>query len=134
MATINQLLKFSRKNIKISKTTILKYKPQKKAECIKLFTQKPKKPNSANRKVAKVKIEYKPKISLNTDIDNPKIFLNTFIPGEGHNLQKHSTVLIRGGRCQDLPGFKYKLIRGKFDLKGVNNRISSRSKYGVSQF
>lgn len=120
MATINQLLKFCRKNIKIHKMTILKNNPQKKAECIKLFTQKPKKPNSANRKVAKVEIEYK-----------PKVVINTFIPGEGHNLQKHSTVLIRGGRCQDLPGFKYKLIRGKFDLKGVNNRISSRSKYGV---
>lgn len=94
--------------------------PQKKGMCLKVFTRKPKKPNSALRKVAKVRLSNKKTVDV-------------YIMGEGHSLKEHSTVLIRGGRTQDLPGVNFKCIRGKFDLFGVINRRSSRSKYGVKK-
>jgi small subunit ribosomal protein S12 len=120
MLTINQLsLKKSRKKkiFKI-KTPALQQNPQKKGVCIKIFIRSPKKPNSACRKVAKVKLSNGKKIEA-------------YIPGEGHSLQQYSVVLIRGGRTPDLPGVKYRLIRGKYDFKGVKNRKTSRSCYGV---
>lgn len=100
------------------KTLILEKCPQKKGTCIKVFLTAPKKPNSASRKVAKVLLSTKKK----TDC---------YIPGIKHSLQKYSTVLIRGGRVRDLPGVKYKVIRGKFDLKRVYDRFKARSKYGI---
>lgn len=118
MATTHQLLKKPRK-IKITKnkTIALKKCPQKKGVCIKVYTVNPKKPNSAERKVVKVRLS------------NNKYIIG-YIPGEGHNLQEHSIVLIRGGRVKDLPGVRYHLIRGIFDLHAVCNRRKSRSKYG----
>ena len=120
MLTINQLsLKKSRKTkIFKKKTPALKSCPQKKGVCIKIFIRSPKKPNSACRKVAKVKLSTGKKV-------------DAYIPGEGHNLQQYSVILIRGGRTPDLPGIKYRLIRGKYDFKGVKNRKTSRSCYGV---
>ena len=94
--------------------------PQKKGMCLKVYTRKPKKPNSAQRKVAKIKL-------------SNKMVVEAYIMGEGHTLKEHSTVLIRGGRTADLPGVNYKCIRGKFDLMGVVNRRTSRSKYGVKK-
>ena len=94
--------------------------PQKKGTCIKVFTRTPKKPNSALRKVAKLKLTNKKRVEA-------------YIPGEKHNLQEYSVVLMRGGRVKDLPGVKYHLIRGKYDLVGVRNRKTSRSKYGVKK-
>lgn len=122
MATINQLLK---KSIRIKKrkkirTPALKGNPQVKGVCIKIFIRTPKKPNSAQRKVAKVKLS-----------NNLKV--ESYIPGEGHNLQEYSVVLMRGGRVPDLPGVKYHLIRGKFDFQGVKNRKTSRSLYGTKK-
>ena len=120
MLTINQLsLKNSRKKKQFKKKTpALKCCPQKKGVCIKIFIRSPKKPNSACRKVAKVKLSTGKKV-------------DAYIPGEGHNLQQYSVILIRGGRTPDLPGIKYRLIRGKYDFKGVKNRKTSRSCYGV---
>lgn len=120
MLTINQLsLKKSRKKKQFKKKTpALKSCPQKKGVCIKIFIRSPKKPNSACRKVAKVKLSTGKKV-------------DAYIPGEGHNLQQYSVILIRGGRTPDLPGIKYRLIRGKYDFKGVKNRKTSRSRYGV---
>jgi small subunit ribosomal protein S12 len=120
MLTINQLsLKKSRKKKQFKKKTpALKSCPQKKGVCIKIFIRSPKKPNSACRKVAKVKLSTGKKV-------------DAYIPGEGHNLQQYSVILIRGGRTPDLPGIKYRLIRGKYDFKGVKNRKTSRSCYGV---
>jgi small subunit ribosomal protein S12 len=121
MATINQLIR--KKRIpKKRKTRVpaLSKSPQRKGICLKIFTKSPKKPNSALRKVVKVRLT-----------NNKKII--AFIPGEGHNLQEHSIVLIRGGKTQDLPAVRYKVVRGKFDLNGVNNRKSARSKYGVKK-
>jgi small subunit ribosomal protein S12 len=119
MPTSKQLIKNARNfKQKRSKTPGLKKNPQKKGICLKVFTRTPKKPNSAIRKIAKVK--------LNTTKE-----LTVYIPGEGHNLQEHSVVLIRGGRVKDLPGVRYHLIRGKYDLHGVKNRKQSRSKYGA---
>ncbi|MGX7576977.1 30S ribosomal protein S12 [Candidatus Vidania fulgoroideorum] len=121
MPTINQISKFNRKKKKVKlKNPALQGSPQKKGVCLKVYTTTPKKPNSALRKVAKVKLS------------NGKEVI-CYIPGEGHELQEHSIVLIRGGRVRDLPGVKYHLIRGKFDLCGVLNRKSSRSKYGVKK-
>lgn len=120
MPTINQLLrqKSGRKTKKIIlKKPALQKSPQKKGICIRVYTRTPKKPNSALRKVAKVRLTNGAQVIA-------------FIPGEGHNLQEHSVILIRGGRVKDLPGVKYKLIRGKLDLQGVVNRKQSRSKYG----
>ena len=102
------------------KTPALEKCPQKKGICLKLILKTPKKPNSALRKIVKLKLT-----------NDKKIY--AYIPGSGHNLQEYSTVLIRGGKIKDLPGVKYHLIRNKFDLMGVKNRITSRSKYGVKK-
>lgn len=122
MPTINQLCKKScrRKKIFQSKTPSLQKNPQKKGVCIKIFTRTPKKPNSALRKVAKIKLSTGKK-------------LESYIPGEGHNLQEYSVVLMRGGRVADLPGVKYHLIRGKYDFQGVKNRKNARSLYGTKK-
>ena len=104
-----------------NKTPLLTGKPQRKATCLKVTFMSPKKPNSATRKVAKLSFS---KEKRNT---------YGYIPGIKHNLQKFATVLIRGGRTKDLPGVKYKIIRGVFDLKGVQNRFKARSKYGVKK-
>jgi len=118
MPTINQLCKFKRKfKNKINKTPALDKCPQKKGICVKVFSRTPKKPNSAIRKVAKVRLSNNLKVTA-------------YIPGENHNLQEYSTVLLRGGRVKDLPGVKYHLVRGKLDFTGVKNRKTSRSKYG----
>jgi small subunit ribosomal protein S12 len=119
MFTYNQLFKNKRlKKLKLTKTPALNKCPQKKGICLKLVIRAPKKPNSALRKIAKLKLT------------NKKI-IYAYIPGEGHNLQEYSTVLIRGGRVKDLPGVKYHIIRGKYDLLGIKLRKSSRSKYGT---
>ena len=118
---INQLCKKKRlSKKKINKTPALNMCPQKKGVCIKIFIRTPKKPNSALRKLARLRLT-----------NNKKI--NAYIPGEGHNLQEYSTVLIRGGRVPDLPGIKYHIIRGKLDLTGLKNRKTSRSKYGTKK-
>jgi small subunit ribosomal protein S12 len=122
MSTTNQLLKNytrTRKKYK-SKTPALEKNPQKKGVCLKVFIRTPKKPNSALRKVAKVKLSNKARSRV-----------DVYIPGEGHKLQQFSMVLIRGGRVPDLPGVKYHAIRGKYDFTGVKNRKTSRSLYGV---
>lgn len=120
MPTINQLCRFKRKlKIKLNKTPALEKCPQKKGICLKVFLRTPKKPNSALRKLVKLRL-----------LSNRKI-INAYIPGEGHNLQDYSAVLIRGGRVKDLPGVKYHLIRGKLDLLGLKDRKTSRSKYGT---
>jgi small subunit ribosomal protein S12 len=120
MATFKQLTskKLRRKKIKKNKVPDLKGKPQVRGICTKVFTRTPKKPNSALRKVAKVKLSTGKKVEA-------------YIPGEGHNLQQFSIVTIRGGRVPDLPGVKYHIIRGMNDLKGLSKRKSSRSKYGT---
>ncbi len=120
MPTINQIAhKQCRKPKKHkNKTPALLKNPQKKAVSIKIFNRTPKKPNSALRKVAKIKLSTGKKVEA-------------YIPGEGHNLQKYSVVLMRGGRVPDLPGVKYHLIRGKFDFQGLKNRKTSRSRYGT---
>lgn len=122
MARISQLIKIPRvdKFIK-SRSPKLLENPQKKAVCLKVLTISPKKPNSANRRVAKVNVIHFDKR------------LTIKIPGEGNNLQQHSTVLIRGGRVRDLIGVRYLGVRGKYDLSGVKNRKTSRSLYGVKQ-
>ena len=107
-----------KKNQKIKKL-ILGSCPQKKATCLKIFVMSPKKPNSASRKVAKVVLSSNRKVT------------HCHIPGVKHSLQRYSTVLIRGGRTKDLPGVKYRIIRGKFDLKRVYERSKARSKYGI---
>lgn len=121
MSTINQLFLQKQKRLKKKKkikSPALKNCPQKKGICLKVYTKTPKKPNSALRKVAKVRLTNKDTII-------------TYIPGIGHTLQEHSIVLVRGGRVQDLPGVKYHLIRGKYDLLGILKRTTSRSKYGT---
>ena len=118
MPTSNQLLKFIRKKKRKPFNSDLEANPQLRGVCLKVFTRTPKKPNSALRKVAKVKLS------------NGKI-VSCYIPGEGHNLQEYSSVLVRGGRVKDLPGVKYHLIRGCYDLIGVEKRKTSRSKYGT---
>lgn len=122
MPTINQLLKKNCRKKKIfkSKNAALAKNPQKKGVCIKVFTRTPKKPNSALRKVAKIKITKGNRVEA-------------YIPGEGHNLQKYSVVLMRGGRVPDLPGVKYHLIRGKYDFQGLKNRKNARSLYGTKR-
>lgn len=118
MATLNQVIKKCRKTkTKMSKAPALEGCFQRKGVCNKVYTTKPKKPNSAVRKVARVKLT------------NGKI-VTAYIPGEGHNLQEHSVVLVRGGRVPDLPGVRYHLVRGALDLQGVATRTTSRSKYG----
>ena len=108
------------KKVKKTKAPYLVKCPQKKGICVKVFTTSPKKPNSANRKVARVQLT-----NGNT--------VSCYIPGEGHRLQKHSIVLVRGGRTKDLPGVKYKAVRGKFDFTGIQSRRTSRSKYGTKR-
>jgi len=122
MPTINQLLvnKLRKKKARRNKTPALLGNPQRKGICIKVYNRTPKKPNSALRKVTKIKLSRKLKVE-------------TYIPGEGHNLQEYSVVLMRGGRVPDLPGVKYHLIRNKYDFKGVKNRKQSRSKYGTKK-
>ena len=121
MPTINQLLKNKRKSkLKKIKKPALAQNPQKKGVCLRVYTRTPKKPNSALRKVAKVKL-------------TNKVEIIAFIPGEKHNLQEHSMVLVRGGRVKDLPGVKYRIIRGVLDLRGVLNKSKSRSKYGTKK-
>lgn len=119
MPTISQLLKKKRtKKIRSSRLKSLDRCPQKRGVCVKVFSMNPKKPNSANRKVARLKL-------------SNNRFVTCLIPGEGHNLQKFSTVLVRGARLRDLPGVKYKAIRGILDLSGVVNRSRGRSIYGA---
>lgn len=121
MPTFNQLIKIGRKNKKKrNRVAALQGQPQKKGVCTKVYTTKPKKPNSAIRKVAKIRL-------------STGKYIISYIPGEGHNLQEHSVVLVRGGRVKDLPGVKFKVIRGKFDLLGVLNRKKSRSLYGTKK-
>ena len=121
MSTKNQYVvkEFRKKKKKKVKKLILEKCPQKKATCLKVFVTSPKKPNSASRKVAKVVL-----------LSNRKV-TQCHIPGIKHSLQRYSTVLLRGGRVKDLPGVKYRLVRGKFDLKRVFDRAKARSKYGI---
>lgn len=121
MPTINQLSHKGRRKItEKSKSPALKGAPQARGVCTRVFTTTPKKPNSALRKVARVK--------LSTGIE-----VTAYIPGEGHNLQEHSVVLVRGGRVPDLPGVKYHIVRGALDCAGVENRKQARSLYGTKR-
>jgi len=121
MPTINQLIRFGRSTSeKKKKSPALKANPQKRGVCVRVYTTTPKKPNSALRKVARVKL-------VNG------IEVTAYIPGIGHNLQEHSIVLIRGGRTKDLPGVRYKIIRGALDTAGVVNRKQGRSRYGTKR-
>ena len=121
MPTINQLVRKGRKQIKeSSKSRALDACPQKRGVCTRVYTTTPKKPNSALRKVAKVRL-------------TNGIEVIAYIPGEGHNLQEHSIVLIRGGRVKDLPGVRYTIVRGALDTAGVANRKQARSKYGAKR-
>ena len=121
MPTINQLVRFGRKKIKsYTKTPALEGSPQKRGVCVRVYTTTPKKPNSALRKVARVRL-------------TNGIEVISYIPGEGHNLQEHSIVLIRGGRVKDLPGVRYHIIRGTLDTAGVQDRKQGRSKYGAKK-
>ncbi len=121
MPTINQLARSGRRKSKVkSKSPALKGQPQARGVCTRVFTQTPKKPNSALRKVARVK--------LSTGIE-----VTAYIPGEGHNLQEHSVVLVRGGRVKDLPGVKYHIVRGALDTAGVQGRRQGRSLYGAKR-
>lgn len=121
MPTINQILRKGRTSLKKrSKSPALKEKPQARGVCLKVFTKTPKKPNSALRKVARVK--------LSTGIE-----VTAYIGGEGHNLQEHSVVLVRGGRVKDLPGVRYHIVRGALDTAGVEKRRQSRSLYGAKR-
>ncbi len=121
MPTINQLVRKGRKEVKAKKKTLaLQGCPQRRGVCTRVYTTTPKKPNSALRKVARVK--------LTTGYE-----VTAYIPGEGHNLQEHSIVLVRGGRVKDLPGVRYHIIRGSLDTAGVEGRKQGRSKYGTKK-
>lgn len=121
MPTINQLVRFGRKKIKRkTDSPALKFCPQKRGVCLRVYTSTPKKPNSALRKVARVRLTNGMEVT-------------TYIPGVGHNLQEHAIVLIRGGRVKDLPGVRYHVIRGSLDTLGVQDRKQSRSKYGAKR-
>ena len=121
MPTINQLVRKSRKSMQEkSKAPALKNCPQKRGVCTRVYTSTPKKPNSALRKVARVRL-------------TNSIEVTAYIPGIGHNLQEHSVVLIRGGRVKDLPGVRYHIIRGSLDTAGVHDRGQGRSKYGAKK-
>jgi small subunit ribosomal protein S12 len=121
MPTINQLVRYGRQAVpKKSKTPAMAACPQKRGVCIRVYTVTPKKPNSALRKVARVRL-------------TNGFEITSYIPGVGHNLQEHSIVLIRGGRVKDLPGVRYHIIRGSLDTAGVTGRMQSRSKYGAKQ-
>jgi small subunit ribosomal protein S12 len=121
LPTLNQLVRKGRKRVE-KKTTApaLKSCPQKRGVCTRVYTTTPKKPNSALRKVARVRL-------------TNNIEVTAYIPGEGHNLQEHSIVMIRGGRVKDLPGVRYHIIRGTLDASGVDNRNNGRSKYGTKK-
>jgi small subunit ribosomal protein S12 len=119
--TLNQLVRHGRQRIsRKTSAPALKSAPQKRGVCTRVYTTTPKKPNSAMRKVARVRL-------------TNAIEVTAYIPGEGHNLQEHSIVLIRGGRVKDLPGVRYHIIRGTLDASGVENRKRSRSKYGAKR-
>jgi len=121
MPTIGQLVKEGREQLtKKSKAPALQSCPQKRGVCVRVYTTTPKKPNSALRKVARVRL-------------TNGIEITGYIPGEGHTLQEHSVVLVRGGRVKDLPGVRYHIIRGSLDATGVQNRRKSRSKYGAKR-
>lgn len=121
MPTINQLVRQGRRKVsKADKTPALKACPQKRGVCTRVYTTTPKKPNSALRKVARVRL-------------TNGFEVTSYIPGEGHNLQEHSIVLIRGGRVKDLPGVRYHIIRGTLDASGVADRKQRRSKYGAKK-
>ncbi|HRT46319.1 MAG TPA: 30S ribosomal protein S12 [Desulfomonilia bacterium] len=121
MPTLNQLVRKGRKDIqKLKKTRALQECPQKRGVCVRVYTTTPKKPNSALRKVARVRLTNGYEVT-------------SYIPGEGHNLQEHSVVLIRGGRVKDLPGVRYHIIRGVMDSEGVQERRQGRSKYGTKR-
>lgn len=118
MPTIQQLIRFQRKAIfKRTKSPALKSCPQRRGVCTRVYTTTPKKPNSALRKVARVRL-------------TSGFEITAYIPGIGHNLQEHSVVLVRGGRVKDLPGVRYHIVRGALDTAGVKDRVRSRSKYG----
>ena len=121
MPTINQLVRNSREKVEYtSKSRALSASPQKRGFCTRVYTTTPKKPNSALRKVAKVRL-----------VNGIEVIC--YIPGEGHNLQEHSIVLVRGGRVKDLPGVRYTIVRGALDTAGVQKRNKSRSKYGTKR-
>ena len=121
MPTINQLIRKNRKKVKSkSKSPALQRCPQRRGVCLQVRTRTPKKPNSALRKIARVRL-------------TNHIEVTAYIPGEGHNLQEHSIVMIRGGRVSDLPGVRYHIIRGCLDASGVEERRRSRSKYGAKK-
>ena len=121
MPTIQQLVRKGRSSkVGTSKTPALKGSPQRRGVCTRVFTTTPKKPNSALRKVARVRL-------------SSGIEVTAYIAGEGHNLQEHSIVLVRGGRVRDLPGVRYKIIRGALDTQGVKNRQQARSRYGAKK-
>lgn len=118
MPTVNQLVRRGRKKVRKSKAArALHNCPQRRGVCTRVFTTTPKKPNSALRKIARVRLT-----------NNEEV--NAYIPGEGHNLQEHSIVLVRGGRVKDVPGVRYHVVRGTFDTQGVEDRKQGRSKYG----
>ena len=121
MPTINQLVRKGRHDKAAkTKTAALKGSPQRRGVCTRVYTTTPKKPNSALRKVARVRL-------------TSSVEVTAYIPGEGHNLQEHSMVLVRGGRVKDLPGVRYKVIRGSLDTQGVKARKQGRSKYGAKK-
>jgi small subunit ribosomal protein S12 len=121
MPTINQLVRKGRQTVtKKSKSPAMRGNPQKRGVCTRVYTTTPKKPNSALRKVARVRL-------------TNGFEVTAYIPGEGHNLQEHSIVLIRGGRVKDLPGVRYHIVRGTLDASGVNDRRQRRSKYGAKR-
>jgi len=121
LPTIQQLVRQGRSSkITKSKTPALKGSPQRRGVCTRVYTTTPKKPNSALRKVARVKL-------------SSQMEITAYIPGEGHNLQEHSIVLVRGGRVKDLPGVRYKIVRGSLDTQGVKNRKQARSRYGAKK-
>lgn len=121
MPTINQLVRLGREDLAVkSKSPALEGNPQKRGVCTRVYTTTPKKPNSALRKVARVRLVSGTEVTA-------------YIPGEGHNLQEHSIVLIRGGRVKDLPGVRYHIVRGSLDTAGVKDRKKSRSKYGTKK-
>ena len=119
MPTINQLIRMGRKHKKSKrKAPALKGSPLRRGVCVRVYTTTPKKPNSALRKVARVRL-------------SSQVEVSAYIPGIGHNLQEHSVVMVRGGRVKDLPGVRYHIVRGTFDTQGVEGRKQSRSKYGA---
>lgn len=121
MPTIQQLVRKGREHKAAqTKTAALNGSPQRRGVCTRVFTTTPKKPNSALRKVARVKLTSQAEVTA-------------YIPGEGHNLQEHSIVLVRGGRVKDLPGVRYKVVRGSLDTQGVKNRKQARSRYGAKK-